>query len=91
MNDHLLGGHQITTSLGNQHMMGSNAEVRLTERLETRSWFTAAFAEASRLSTYLSGKVAPSSPLLVRMERVARTCSGSRADEIRKEPGRRLR
>ena len=35
-----------------------------------------AFAEAigtsaSRLSTYLSGKVAPSSTLLVRMERVA--------------------
>jgi hypothetical protein len=38
----------------------------------------AAFAEAigtspSRLSTYLSGKIAPSSTLLVRMERVART------------------
>jgi transcriptional regulator with XRE-family HTH domain len=41
-----------------------------------------AFAEAigtstSRLSTYLTGKVAPASTLLVRMERVVRTRSRS--------------
>ncbi len=43
----------------------------------------AAFAEAigtspSRLSTYLRGRVAPASPLLVRMERVAGVGEGAR-------------
>lgn len=58
--------------------------VRRVRALVAESGLTqAAFAEAigtsgSRLSTYLSGKVAPSSPLLVRMERVARTHGGSR-------------
>ena len=50
---------------------------RVQAHLDASRLGRAAFAEAigtstSRLSTYLTGKVAPSSTLLVRMERVAR-------------------
>ncbi len=50
---------------------------RVTALLESSGLSRRAFAEAigtspSRLSTYVTGRVAPSSTLLVRMERVAR-------------------
>lgn len=50
---------------------------RVTALLEASGLSRSAFAEAigtstSRLSTYVTGRVAPSSTLLVRMERVAR-------------------
>lgn len=76
-----------TAVLLQRGLMRARAEAEAAERTEiarrvrtlvTTSGLTqAAFAEtigtsASRLSTYLSGKVAPASPLLVRMERVAR-------------------
>lgn len=60
--------------------VAERAEVarRVRAHLEASGLGRAAFAAAigtstSRLSTYLTGKVAPSSTLLVRMERVART------------------
>ena len=67
---------------------------RVQALLDASGLGRAAFAEAigtstSRLSTYLTGKVAPSSTLLVRMERVARigvSESGARAGA---RPGRR--
>lgn len=59
--------------------VAERAEVarRVRTHLDDSGLDRAAFAEAigtstSRLSTYLTGKVAPSSTLLVRMERVAR-------------------
>lgn len=63
---------------------GERAEVaaRVRAHLEASGLGRAAFAAAigtspSRLSTYLSGRVAPSSTLLVRMERVARAAAAA--------------
>lgn len=55
---------------------------RVRAHLDASGLGRAAFAEAlgtsaSRLSTYLTGKVAPSSTLLVRMERIARRAAAA--------------
>jgi hypothetical protein len=68
---------------------------RVRAQLERSGLDRAAFAEAigtstSRLSTYLAGKVAPSSTLLVRMERAARSAVLSADDApAGGRPGRR--
>lgn len=70
---------------------GERAEVarRVAALLEASGLSRSAFADAigtsaSRLSTYVTGRVAPSSTLLVRMERVAR---GRGTVELTATPG----
>ena len=67
---------------------------RVQALLDASGLGRAAFAEAigtstSRLSTYLTGKVAPSSTLLVRMERVARIGVSEPGARAGARPGRR--
>ena len=70
--DHILERARTDAAAAERHEVAS----RVGALLEASGLDRAGFAEAigtstSRLSTYLSGKVAPSSNLLVRMERVA--------------------
>jgi hypothetical protein len=71
--DHVLGRARTEAEAAERHEVAR----RVGALLEASGLDRAGFAErigtsTSRLSTYLSGKVAPGSNLLVRMERVAR-------------------
>lgn len=58
-----------------------------TSGLSQQAFAERAGTSASRLSTYLSGRVAPSAPLLFRMRQVARRAAGACAEQAHPRSG----